>query len=785
MSAATAAVAGVTVGLATPLALLVVPVALVVLWGLISYRADGTASRRSRLALVASRTVIVVLLVGAAAGPYTVASAETPGDPHVTLLTDRSDSMNVTEPVDGLTDAIEREGVPVTTATVGEGTRSRIGDGIAANLQSNGSVVVVSDGQVTGGRSLAATTELARSLNATISAVDVTPTRTERHVRVNGPAKTSIGVENSFLVRVNGVETGGDVTLHVTVDDTEVLSRTLDGTGDVSFSHTFETTGSHRVTATIESDDAYDVNDVARRSVTVVERPRVLYVSRGDYPLKSYLGTLYDVQTASSVPSNLDPYYAVVVQNLAAGDLGNTEALQRFVIDGGGLVVAGGDRAFEHGDYAQSAFGSMLPVTAGTAGGSSANVVLAVDVSGSAQGGLGTQKAIALDVLSQLGDGNSVGVVAFNSQAYQIADLRPLGESRAETATLIRRLTAGGATDIAAGLRGANELLGTERGTVILVSDGVANREAAVRAASELGSAGTRVISVGVGESTDEGTLRGIADASGGTYYRADETNRLSLRFGDATRRYRGSGLTVVDPNSFVTAGVTLRSNPGQANAVSVKPGADYLVATGDGTPAVAAWQYGLGRVLTITAHDTRSGLDGLLSRPDSLLVTKSVNYAIGDPERKRSGVTDVADTRVGESTTVTYRGAERPSVDGLDFRAVGDGVYRATVTPSEPGYASVLGTTYAANYPVEYGAFGPASALSAAVDATGGRTFEPDEAAAIAAFAREQSTQIRSVRTEWGWLCLLGALLVLTGEIVVRRLLVYRGAATNRGGLP
>nr|WP_245188522.1 vWA domain-containing protein [Halarchaeum rubridurum] len=769
----------------TPLALLGVPLALVALWALVAYRADGTASRRSRLALCASRAVIVVLLVGAAAGPYTVASAETPGDPHVTLLTDRSDSMNVTDPVDGLTDAIEREGVPVTTATVGEGTRSRIGDGIAANLQTDGSVVVVSDGQVTGGRSLAATAELARSLNATISAVDVTPSRTERHVRVSGPAKTSVGVENSFLASVDGVETDGDVALRVTVDGTEVVSRTLDGDGDVAFSHTFETTGSHRVTATIAGDDVYDVNDVHRRSVTVVERPRVLYVSRGDYPLRDYLGTLYDVETASSVPSDLDPYYAVVVQNLAAGELGNAEALQRFVIDGGGLVVAGGDRAFEHGDYASSAVGSMLPVTSGAAGGSRANVVLAVDISGSAQGGLGTQKAIALDVLDQLGDSNSVGVVAFNSQAYRIADLRPLGETREETRTLVRRLTAGGATDIAAGLRGADELLGEERGTVILVSDGFANREAAVRAASQLGSAGTRVISVGVGESTDEGTLRGIADASGGTYYRADETNRLSLQFGDATRRYRGSGLTVVDPNSFVTAGVTLRSNPGAANAVTVKPGADYLVATADGTPAVASWRYGLGRVLTVTAHDTDNSLDGLLTRPDSLLVTKAVNYAIGDPERKRSGVTDVADTRVGESTTVTYRGAERPSADGLDFRAVGDGVYRATVTPSDPGYASVLGATYAANYPAEYGAFGPSPALSAAVDATGGRTFEPDDGAAIASFAREQSTKVRTVRTDWGWLCLLGALLVLTGEIVVRRLLVYRGTATNRGGLP
>ncbi|WP_020222775.1 vWA domain-containing protein [Halarchaeum acidiphilum] len=465
-----------------------------------------------------------------------------------------------------------------------------------------------------------------------------------------------------------------------------MLTRTLDdGSGDVSFSHTFQTTGSHRVTARIESDDAFDENDVFRRSVSVVDRPRVLYVSRGDYPLLDYLRTVYDVRTASSVPADLSPYYAVVTQNLPASALGHTEALQRFVIDGGGLVVAGGDRAFENGGYGRHAFGSLLPVSTGESGGSSANVVLAIDVSGSARSGLGTQKAIALDVLSQLGDGNRVGVVAFNDQAYRVADLRTLGNARADTRDLIQRLTSGGGTDIAAGLRGAGDMLGEKRGSVILVSDGFSNRGAATNAAATLGDAGTRVISVGVGQTTDEQTLRRIADASGGTYYHADETNRLSLQFGDSAHRYQGSGLTVVDPDAFATAGVTLRSNPGRSNAVSVKPGADYLVATGDGTPAVASWNYGLGRVLTVTTYGADGGLDGLLSRPDSLLVTKSVNYVIGDPERKRSGVTDVPDTRVGEPTTVTYRGSSRPSVDGLTFRAAGDGVYRAEVTPTRP----------------------------------------------------------------------------------------------------
>lgn len=747
-------------------------------------RAARRAGRRTRLALFGSRTVVVALLVVAAAGPYTVASQQTPGDPRVTMLVDESASMDLYDAdVDALASAISAQGVPVSTVTVGSRNESPVGDGVVANLQAGGSVLVVSDGRVTGGRSLDAAAELARATNASISAVNLSTDATERGVELFGPARTSVGVENRFLVRVEGTNVDGNAPVTVLVDGEEVVSEAPGPDGAIEFAHTFEATGTHRLVAVVDGSDVLAANDLFRKTVRVVEQPRLLYVSDGEYPFAGLLDELYDVERAQSVPADLDPYLAVVLQNLPAGQVGNVDELQRFVIDGNGLVVVGGDRAFEAGDYGSSPLAGMLPVSVGDAagGGRDAPIVIAVDVSGSAEEGMRTQKALALDVLDQLPEDATVGLVAFNQLPYRLVEPAPLAESRATIEDRIRRLTAGGGTRIGFGLLGASDVLGGSGGNVILVSDGLDDTGDVVPIARQLGEDGTRVVTVGVGSEVDAGLLQRVAEATGGTYLRADQTSRLQLLFGDREAAPGGApGLAVVDGSHFVTTGVTLTANPPEANDVAVRTGADYLVATGDGTPAVAAWRYGLGRVVTVTAYGDDGTLDGLLASPDSLLLSKATNWAIGDPERKTAGVVTVPDARVGGAVTASYVGETRPEAPDVRFRRVAADRYEATVVPADAGFRSLLDAEYAVNYPREYDAFGLAPALEAAVGATGGRLFEPGEAAAIAEFVTRRAIGVREVRTGWTWAFLVAALLGYLAEVAARRLQIYaRGEPT------
>ncbi|MFB6183332.1 MAG: VWA domain-containing protein [Haloarculaceae archaeon] len=768
--AAEVAIGGARAGVERPLVLLAVPVAVaLVAWLVLRPFADVPITRR-RLALFGSRVLLVTLLIVAAAGPYTAAERETIGDPQIRLLVDRSDSTAVQDDAsDRLATAIEDQDVPVETTTIASGASSPLGERIAAALQPGGTVVVVSDGRVTDGQSLAEVAELARSVDATVSVVNATATTTERYVTVNGPAKTSVGVENTFLTSVGGVELGTSSTnLTVSVDGDVVETTTVSGRGRLAVAHTFEETGTHRVTARVGGDDRFDRNDVFRKTVRVVPKPRVLYVTRGTYPLADFLDQLYDVERREQVPSDLAGYYAVVVQNVPAARLGDVNALQRAVVNGTGLVVVGGPDAYDHGGYSNSTLGDMLPVRQGESD-DAATVVLAVDVSGSAKSGMSVQKRLALDVLNQLGDRNRVGLVAFNHRAFRVADPEPLAESRSTLRDRIRRLQSGGGTRIDRGLEGAGTMVG-EGGTVILVSDGRDRNGDAVLAARTLATQGTRVIAVGVGSSVNERALRNVADAGEGTYLRANQASRLRILFGGESRQYSGDRLTVVDGDHFVTRGVEFSANPGVGHDVSVKERASYLVATASGEPALAAWHYGLGRVVSVTTYAPDGTLDGLLSSPDSLAMTKSVNWAIGDPQRLADGVTDVADTRVGVPTTVTYAGRERPTVEGVRFVRTGEGTYRATVVPSEAGYHAVGDATYAANYPPEYGAFGQSTALRRLAVTTGGRVFEPNQAAAIATFARQRSRAVREVETDWTWPALALAVAIYLLEVSVRR---------------
>lgn len=778
----------------TPLALGLVPVAAAVLYYITIV--SGAGSKRRKYALFLSRLAVVSLLVVAFAQPFVVETTTVQGDERVQILIDDSDSMEVFEDVgDEIAAGVEQQGIKVRTTRIGDGDDSPIGDGLVSNIESNGNVLLITDGHTTSGRSLEGAAASALSLNARVSAVNLQPTEAETYVTLEGPGKVSQGVEETFEVCLGGASPG-NVQNSVTVDigGETAFQESGMSAGCKEFKHTFENTGEYRMTATAGGTDMYDQNNVFRKTVRVVERPDVLYVSPDQFPLLDLLNQLYDVDTRSEVPSDLSGYQAVVMQNVPANSAGDLSALQDFVIDGNGLFVAGGPNAYDNGGYDESLLGDMVPVRSGSPD-RTGDVVLLLDVSGSADADLSRIRGLGLDAIESMGDGNRAGLAFFDHRPHP--DIVPLGDlssNRAQMNQKIKTLNPQSlgefrGSDVAAGLRAAEETL-DGAGDIVLVSDGLLYDDPPERGvldaegvgeAQRLNRKGINIYPVGVGEQqTDHRVMRSLAELGGGTYIKGTETERLRVFFGGSDNTPEGSGLSIINGNHFITQGVETTTDLPTAHGVETKPTGKFLVSTGKGETAMASGRYGLGRVVSVTAHTGDGVLGGLLQQPDSTLVSRSVNWVIGDPERGATDIFNVDDTRVGEATEVSYTGSSAPSTE-IDFSSTGDNEYVAAVTPSETGFKSVGDTEYAVNYAREYGGFGMSNSVLRAVDNTGGSVYEPGQTETIAEEVRAYQSEPRERKRVLDWIPLALALLLYLTEVSLRRLHDVYGYSIGR----
>ena len=161
--------------------------------------------------------------------------------------------------------------------------------------------------------------------------------------------------------------------------------------------------------------------------------------------------------------------------------------------------------------------------------GESLTVVLVIDVSGSMAGASLEEAKAALagfvDELDGAGLGDRIGLVSFGSSATRAASV---GSDPDRVRRAAQKLSAGGGTDMAAGLEAAaGELKGEDgRCVVVLLTDGMPNSSAAtLRARERLVKAGADIIARGVeGANLDflqqlatvDGEILDLADLAGG-----------------------------------------------------------------------------------------------------------------------------------------------------------------------------------------------------------------------------------------------------------------------------
>jgi Mg-chelatase subunit ChlD len=756
-------------------------------------KTTGDAKRMAKVRkwVLLSRIIIIILIFVALATPTILSKDERQTPPRIEMLVDQSASMGVFDMsfVDSLENALSKE-IPVNVKIIATGDSSDIGDQVLANMEEDKSLLLITDGQLTSGVDLGDVSMFARNTNVTINAIDLQSAEPDVGISVLGPTKTVVDAENSFLVDVSAVGTD-DYKLEVDIDGSPVVLSQNN-----VFKYTAGVEGYFNIRARIipSSPDKFEGNNVFYKTVRVVERPKILYYSEKQDPLLEILKKLYSVKETNLIPDDLEDYHAIVVNDISSDKINNIEKLKDYIINGNGMMVVGGFDSFDRDGYRNSVFESLLPVRVGTGNKKSgdASIVIVIDVSGSTGGAttiggkvVDVEKSLAVSVIDDLSIDNRVGVVAFNTDAYLVQPLSPLYSTREESVDKISRLTNGGGTTISSGLLGAHDLLkGISGSNIILISDGMSNGGLDIEKSKNLvetfNQEGIKTYTVGVGAATNEEFLIQLAQLGGASYFKADETNKLKVLFGEAGDFKPGSvfGFVTIDTNHFITQNLNIYPVLDAYNFVSPKDSAQMLISTDFGNPAVTVWRYGVGRIATLTAFSTSNNLGTLLNADNSVLITRIGNWVIGDPERKLSYSIKIDDIRLNEKVRVVIKSDTYPASDKVNFVKIDEDTYAGSFKPEAAGFFDVLGAEYSVSYEKEYEKLGVNEKLKFFVEETGGEMFKPNEVENIIQHVKTTSKRVRVVETSLQWIFLAAALIIFLVEVSIRRLKVLSWAS-------
>jgi len=770
--------------------------------------------------MVLSRFVLIVLLVLAIAAPFervSISSAEE--SPGVILVHDQTPSMALFD--DARFEEVRSIISDITPPTIVSitGTTTALGDAIIQSAHKNNNIVLVSDGNSNSGADFADAVRLASYLNSRVFMVRGAPIHNDMSVEVLGPKNVVVGSESTFTIAVRVAHPPAACTLVASIDGKEVMKRHLElsnRTSSIELTHTMTTKGAHLLTVRIQPDgeDMRKENNVFTKGIYVVDKPSVLLVSDESSPLSAALDKLYATTVRDELPDNLTGYSSIVLDNQYISALNDSKLteLRTFVADGGGLVVVGGDRAYNLGDYFGSAFESMLPVESkpSTYGGGR-SVVILIDISGSTRIYEITdiEKAIVVSMLLQMSIYDHVGVVAFGTDAHEITDgLKSLSGGLDLQALIdkIARLQAGGssATSLNKGLDLAGKLLENAPGSkhIIIVSDGAIQNVYAptLQQARKLAARGVKMHFVVVKTTQPIGTYaEDLMKEVGGEYYYVTSGFGINLRFGDkeaegappeeGPERFTTYGLTKVNSHHFITRYVNVSGNITGYNEVTPKIGSQRLIALSNGKPVLTVGRYGLGRVVALSTDNGNGWASVLYSKQNAKLISAMMNWAIGDPQRNSPLAVRVDDVFLGQSTTLNVRAESPPSLklDGemLHFERTGDNEYTTTITPEHTGILYISDYPLCVNYPIEYRDVGFSEEAAKIVRDYGGKVLSPEELPLyLTERMKEKTVSTKLVKVDRRSYFLYAALLLFLAEVCVRRIREIRRLLAERKGM-
>jgi len=747
--------------------------------------------RAMRIFIMVMRSLIIISLVIALASPFYYEVKETKGNPFLSILTDNSTSFSLFEQdiAEGIAEKLEGK-IPIEIKNIAYGESSPIADNIIMNIKGDDNLLLITDGNSYGKFSLGDVLTLALMTNTTINMIDAPLLYDDSLVKINGPRETIVGTDYEFDVIVEQTR-DTPFKLKVYLDNRLIMEKELNRGGIVKGKVSFDEARYYQLRAEIKPvKDKFKENNVFYKSIKALPRPKVLLVSKEKTPLEESFSKYYTLSVLKSLPKDLSKYSAVVLNNIPASEVNDkVSVLTEYIADGNGLVVIGGKNAFDKGGYKDSSFETLLPCKVGLAEKKQeapVNVVIAIDISGSTGAGFSSsygerkvdvEKALALDIIKSLRDDDRIGVVVFNMFGYTKQELKEKSMiNMAELEKKIKSLTNTGGTSVVSGMKEAYALMASSIGTknIVVISDGMTQKSgSAINFAKDASIRGVKVYAVGVGANTDEEFMKKLAEAGNGYYLKPEERQRLKIIFDNKQLPpEQGSrmNLLILDSTHFITNELRLNAYVTGINFVVPKSSARALITTEQIYPVLSVWRFGLGRVACFST-DISSWAGNLFYGSNSMLFTKMVNWAIGNPARKNDFDISVRDVHLGEKAVVNIKSKNVPVIRGLSFSKINEDTYSASFIANSTGFKPFWNAFLAVNYNKEYSKIGMNKELYNIVELSGGRVFDKDNISEIMEFVKENSKRKKTEVIFFRWPFVLIALSLLLVEIIFRRI--------------
>ena len=793
--------------------------------------------RKTKTKIVEWRMLVAFLLVLALAGPFTtVSQTVNEENPSLVLIQDQTSSMGVfanetgTRLYEALTANTPTSLIKLT------GDKTSLGDAVAQYAGSGNQIVLVSDANNNAGKSLAEALEFAKTTQTPVYLVQPELKANDLSVELLGDKTVVVDNQNVFEIVVRQAsEQNSSYFLEVLVDGQLSQSRefTLNGrnnTNDtIPISQAFNTLGAHNLTVRItpSGQDLNKINNEFTKSVYVIPKPKItLLTNQPNSPLASVLNSLYEVSTVSNFPGGADALNETKVivldnQHIRAFSEADIREIKRYVSNGGGLIVVGGERAYNFGNYLNSSLEEVLPVLSKPSeykGGR--NLILILDVSPSTRDH-GTQADILGNAIHILRNPNlkdaNVAVIAFGSQAYDVSGgfvFLGLPQNQAVLEEKIRRLTADEQSEssLDQGLNTTKEMLTGKEGRLdaIIISDGGIedSYEPSLKTAQDLKAMGVNLYFVQIRSPAPSQTnqarqyyaellMKNIGLENNymliNRTEEGQEPERVNIDLGPVEKppeqeeeenlTLTSYALYIYSPDNFITKDLNLTSNITGYNDVTPKAGAERLVITAaTGKPVLTTWRYGLGRVAAFTTDngdgDGTRWATGLYNGSNAKLISGMTNWAIANPRAEVGAVVDAPDTWLGTPSNLTLvmydEGIPKLNLDKtpLELALTGRNTYEASVNPESMGTHDISGYPLAVNYPLEYRDIGLNKDIEPLIIATGGKIYtEQDARALLLKDARENSQREVTEPVGLKVYILLLALLIYLSEIIARRL--------------